>query len=89
MNTIDLELIEEVMDSMEAEYVRLDGLDEAIIGYTDHGNTEPALVYSVDKIVQILMERDEMSELDAKEFFSYNIDTRYSTKGNPVFVWTD
>ena len=70
--------------------LKADGLDEAIIGeaYVWRGNTrENVLVYSCDKIVDILTYRDGISEQDAIEFIEYNIEGAYMGKDTPVFVW--
>lgn len=52
------------------EAVIFDGpdFDEAIVGVTD----ESRAVYDYDKMVQILVERDGMEEMEAIEFIEYN-----------------
>lgn len=42
--------------------------DEAIVGVTDEG----LVVYDFDKMVEILVKRDGMEELEAIEFIEYN-----------------
>lgn len=42
--------------------------DEAIVGVTDEG----LVVYDYDKMVQILVDRDGMEEMEAIEFIEYN-----------------
>lgn len=42
--------------------------DEAIIGVTEEGR----VVYDYDKMVQILVERDGMKEIEAIDFIEYN-----------------
>ena len=64
----------------------LDGLDDAVIGQT-HVNGEDVLVYSADKIVGILMERDGMDRDGAVEFYDFNIGCLYAGKRTPVLVW--
>lgn len=63
------EYIEEI--STDEPIIVADGLDEALIGVT---NSSPIrAVYSVQKILDILITRDGMSELEAIEFFDFNI----------------
>ena len=50
-----------------------DGFDEAIIGMAERINLGPVVAYSVDKIIEILMDRDGMSHEETLEYYSYNI----------------
>lgn len=65
-----------------------DGFDEAIIGVAERINLGPVAAYSVEKIIQILMERDGMTYEDAYEFFSYNIIGSWMGDHTPVFIYT-
>ena len=67
--------------------VRLDGLDEAIVGIAyQHSKTENVLCYDVDKIVTILMTRDEMTYEEAHEYFEFNIGCLWAGEGTPIFL---
>lgn len=70
--------------------LKADGLDEAIIGeaniWRDNAQ-ETVFVYSCDKIADILMTRDGMTEEEAIEFIGFNIEGAYMGKDTPVFVW--
>ena len=57
-------------DMGHEEAVIFDGpdYDEAIVGVTDEG----LVVYDFDKMVEILVERDGMEEIEAIEFIEYN-----------------
>ena len=51
--------------------VRMDGFDQAIVGYVETGvDNCVQLVYSFDECIAVLM--DEMSEEDAMEYFLFN-----------------
>lgn len=63
----------------------LDGFDEAFVGLTSDENPTRA-VYSMDRIVKIL-ER-EMSNEDAWEYFSFNIESSYVGEHTPTFIRT-
>jgi len=63
-----------------------DGFDEAIIGsITSYGRGETVL-YSTQKIIEVMMERDGMTAEDAIEFFNYNIIGSYNGDGMPAFL---
>ncbi len=65
--------------------VFLDGLNDAIIGTAKNKEFDYVLVYSVDKIMDILMTREQMTVLEAREWFDFNIDAHYG-KRSPLFV---
>ena len=68
--------------------VKLDGLDDAIVGIVEdfYG---PRILYSRDKILQILEDRDGMSPIDAIEFYEYNILGLFAGEQNPIFLITE
>lgn len=63
--------------------LKADGFDGAVIGYCiDRG--EFRLVYSEDKCIDILMR--DMSEIDAIEYFDYNVSGSYVGPKTPIWV---
>ena len=68
------------------ELLKIDGFDEAIIGVQE--SIEPKLVYDIDKIADILMTREQMSEEDSYDYISYNITSAYVGKKTPILVKT-
>ena len=66
-----------------------DGFDEAIIGVAERINLGPVAAYSVEKIIEMLMERDEMTYEDAYEYFSYNVIGAWMGEYTPVFIYTN
>jgi hypothetical protein len=66
--------------------ILLDGLEAAIIGVTDEFGTGRRILYSKDKIIQILQERDGMTWSESEEYFDYNIIGGYFGEQNPVFL---
>ena len=69
--------------------LKADGLDEAIIGQTTLWNVDgDVLVYSVDTIISILMNRDGLSYEEAFEFFEFNIQGSYVGDHTPLYVHT-
>jgi hypothetical protein len=72
--------------------LKMDGLDDALIGRADVwvGNTTvERLVYSGEKVIEVLMERDGMTEEEAYEFMDFNIAGAYMGPHTPVIVWQD
>tara|TARA_B100000579_G_scaffold437980_1_gene470494 strand:- start:9199 stop:9456 length:258 start_codon:yes stop_codon:yes gene_type:complete len=80
MTNIENILIE--IQEINPEAVLLDGLEKAIIGITRNG----VVVYSIDRIVDILMTRDGMDADGAIEFFDYNIGCLGLGEFTPIFV---
>jgi hypothetical protein len=66
--------------------VILDGLDDAIIGIVEEFGNGPRILYSKDKILTILCERDGMSIEEAEEFYDYNILGLYAGEQNAIFL---
>ena len=63
----------------------LDGLDDAIIGHCHDMNTGDRLVYSVDKIVDVLISQG-MGDEEAQEYYDHNIGCLYAGEQTPVLV---
>jgi len=66
--------------------ILLTGLEGAIVGITDEFGSGRRVLYSKDKIIEILQERDGMTWMEAEEFFDYNIKGGYFGEQNPVFL---
>ena len=62
-----------------------DGFDDAIMG-VDLNSDVPRVVYSVEKMVFILMRRDDMSEEDALEYLDFNVFQAYLGEGTPIYM---
>jgi hypothetical protein len=85
--------IEAIMD-MNDKALTADGLDEAIIGIVSGAAREPVLLYSEEKVIDILMVRDGMSYEEAVEYYEFNIIGAYMGTGTPLFlmridIWED
>jgi len=61
-----------------------DGLDEAVLGYD--GDLFK-LIYSVDKILEILQEDQGMSYDEAVDYYCYNIECIYIGEQTPILMW--
>jgi hypothetical protein len=67
--------------------VLLDGLESAIVGIVeDFGSPGRKMLYSKQRILDILQERDLMTMGEAEEFYDYNILGLYASDQNAVFL---
>ena len=69
--------------------ILLDGLNDAIIGVVEEFGNERRVLYSKDKIIGILMERDGMDASEADEFYDFNILGLHAGEQNAVFLITE
>ena len=76
------------IDEIAEGAIILDGLDDAIVGVTEEFGNGRRVLYSADKIINILMERDGMTWHEAVEFYDYNILGVHAGEQNPVFLIT-
>lgn len=73
-----------ILSEMDEKVLLADGFEEALIGYaTQHSRA--LAVYDREKCIKILIERDEMSEEEAEEFFSFNVAGAYMGEYTPLF----
>ncbi len=77
------------IDEMAEGAIKLDGLDGAILGIVEEFGNSPRILYSKNKILNILSERDGMTWSEAEEFYDYNILGLYASEQNPVFLITE
>lgn len=76
------------LDEMAEGAVLLDGLESAIVGVIEEFGNGPRVLYSKDAIIDILCRRDEMTEEEAEEFYSFNILGLHAGEQNAVFLTT-
>ena len=68
--------------------IMLDGLEDAIVGIVEEFGNSPRILYCKSKILQILQERDLMTEQEAEEYYDYNILGLHAGEQNAVFLVT-
>ena len=79
-------MLEQIVEKYSDEDIlKADGFDDAVIGVCEDFNSPPRLVYSVSKCLDILME--EMDEMEAMEYFDYNVSGAYVGESTPVWCW--
>ena len=72
------------MDNQET--MLANGFEEAIIGL-DTSNEVFRVIYDKDKMVDILIERDEMTLIEAHEYLEYNVFNTYVGEGTPIYAY--
>ena len=73
---------EEIINNFpEEEFLFVDGMDDAIIGLT----TKLIVVYSADECIKILMK--DMLEIEAIEYFNFNIEGAYMGEKTPIYIY--
>jgi len=79
--------ISEYLEERGETAVLADGFDEALIGFSQRINEPLLAVYSLNKIIDMLMEGDEMSYEEAVEYADFNILGAWVGPQTPIFVY--
>ena len=66
--------------------LKWDGFDEAIIGVGDRCNTDSMIIYNYDKMVEILIVRDDMTFEEASEYIDFNIINAWIGDTTPIIM---
>jgi hypothetical protein len=78
----------EEIEEINPEALLCDGFDEAIIGMAERINLVPVVAYDVNKMLEIMVERDGMTYEDAMEYFNFNILGAWLGENTPVYIQT-
>jgi len=62
-----------------------DGFDKAIVGVSRTFN-KLSIAYDTNKCIKILMSRDNMTQLEAVEYFEFNVVGSYMGQYTPSFI---
>lgn len=82
------------LEEANPEALFADGLEEACIGHTEVWQThpdgggirQPLAVYSKQKIIKLLVDRDKMTTEEAYEYAEHNIYNAYMGPHTPIYV---
>ena len=79
------EIIENYPDN---EILKLDGFDDAVIGYHEQSNR---VIYSVKKVINIIYNEmqnaDDFTLEDAFDYFSFNIQSTWVGEFTPILCY--
>ena len=78
-------LMKEMCSEANPEALFADGFDESIIGI----DTKGRVTYSISKIIRTLINRDGMTEEEAREFFDFNIDGAHVGEYTPIYIYEE
>jgi hypothetical protein len=74
----------------DPEALFADGWDDCIMGTAFSPGRKLLVVYDGDLIIQRLVKRDGMSQGEAEEYFSFNIEGAWVGERTPVYVrWVE
>ena len=79
----------EDLDYLAEGAIILDDMNDAIIGVVEEFGNGNRILYSKNKIIQILQNGDEMTEEEALEYYEFNILGLYAGEQNPLFLITE
>ena len=65
-----------------------DGLLNAVIGIATRADGMRVVCYSIEKIIEVFMTRDGMTEEEAYEFYEFNVACAWVGDKTPIFVET-
>ena len=77
--------LKEAIVSKNPDAMLLDGHDDALAGYDTKGRA----IYYANHIILTLMDRDDMTEEEAVEFFDYNIEGSYVGEYTPIYMYDE
>lgn len=64
-----------------------DGFEDAFLGVAERCSCPPLAVYDAEKCIQILVERDGMTEEEASEYFQFNTLGAWAGEHTPLFLF--
>ena len=83
---IDRNQIEQYLEETGQTALLMDGFDEAFLGFSTRINEPMLAVYSWEKMVSILVDRDEMDIEEAYEYIEFNVLGAWVGEQTPIVV---
>lgn len=87
MTPMKADEIKNMAEEQDMTLMFMDGYDDCVIGLATTFGNDGSVAYSVDKIINKLIEQDNMSSDEAYEFFDFNMAGAYVGEKTPVFVY--
>jgi len=84
MNKTELESL--IYYETDEEIMLMDGFEEAFIGFSKRCGQPTLATYSYEKMLQILIERDEMDIEEADEYIMYNCEGAWMGELTPIIL---
>ena len=70
----------------DEEIMLMDGFEEAFIGFSKRCGQPKLATYSYEKMLQVLIERDEMDVEEADEYIMYNCEGAWMGELTPIIL---
>ena len=83
---MDRDAINEYLESIGESVLLADGFDEAMIGVSQRMNEPLLAVYSYDKMIDVLIERDGLDYEEATEYLDFNVLGAWVGEKTPIIV---
>ena len=83
-DTTRSELLESISE-FNPEAKLADGFNDSILGY----DTKGRVIYSVNSILDTLVNRDGMDYDEAQEYFGFNIECAYIGEYTPIYMYEE
>lgn len=80
------EKISKLFEEMDESVLLMDGFEEAFIGYSQRINEPVLAVYSYERMLGVLVRRDDMDYDEAAEYISYNCLGAWVGEKTPIIV---
>jgi hypothetical protein len=77
--------IDEIAE-INPEAMLADGFEEAILGMCLQFGSEPLVAYDYNKCIDILVNRDGMTQSEATDYIQFNVIGAYVGNNTPVFI---
>jgi hypothetical protein len=78
--------ISKLFEEMDESVLLMDGFEEAFIGYSQRINEPVLAVYSYEKMLGVLVRRDDMDYDEATEYINYNCLGAWVGEKTPIIV---
>ena len=84
MNKAELESL--IYYETDEEIMLMDGFEDAFIGFSKRCGQPTLATYSFIKMMQVLIERDDMDTMEAEEYIMYNCEGAWMGELTPIIL---
>jgi len=79
--------LDEIANGLEAEMLIPDGFEGCCLGYVEVLNDGPRFVFDAEAIILQIQQETGGDELDAVEYFEFNVAGAHFSHGEPLYLW--
>ena len=74
------------LDEIGEDILLAEGFEDAFIGLAERCGQPTIAAYDIERCIEILIQRDGMTQDEAVEFFSFNVIGAYAGELTPTFL---